>query len=192
LITNLEELAMIIRTTLYTLLLCAICAIPAGAAPPPVRDGSHDFDFWFGQWNGVHHKLKQRLANSSEWEDFTGTAIARPLLGGRANTDENVFHSGKEGAGGIAFRLYDPQQDLWSIYWIGTTSYTVDAPMVGRFVNGVGTFYGDDTWQGKPVRVRFIWSKIDLTHCHWEQAYSADGGKSWETNWLMDFTRTAF
>ena len=164
----------------------------AAAANGAVRDGSHDFDFWFGQWNGVHHKLKHRLANSNEWEDFTGTAIARPLLGGRMNTDENVFHSGSEGAAGVAFRTYDPKNDLWSIYWLGTTSYTLDAPMIGRFVDGVGTFYGDDTWAGKPVRVRFIWSKIDLTHCHWEQAFSSDGGKSWETNWLMDFTRTAF
>jgi hypothetical protein len=189
---------MTMRSILFSALAIATAsvshAMPATSDAPAaaVRDGAHDFDFLFGQWNGVHHKLKARLANSNDWEDFTGTLGVRPLLGGRANMDESVFHSGKEGAGGIAFRVYDAKQGLWSIYWIGTTSYTVDSPMVGRFVDGVGTFYGDDTWQGKPVRARFIWSKIDLTHCHWEQAYSTDGGKTWETNWLMDFVRTTF
>jgi hypothetical protein len=170
----------------------AIAATAESAPATVVRDGAHDFDFLFGQWNGVHHKLKARLEKSTDWEDFTGTLAVRRLLGGRANMDESVFHSGAEGAAGIAFRVYDVKKDLWSIYWIGSTSYTVDSPMVGRFVDGVGTFYGDDNWHGTPVRVRFIWSKIDLTHCHWEQAFSTDAGKTWETNWLMDFTRTTF
>ena len=157
-----------------------------------MRDGAHDFDFLFGEWSGKHHKLKHRLSHSNEWEDFTGTLNVQPLLGGRTHMDESVFHSGVEGAGGFAFRLYDPAKHVWSIYWFGTTSDTIDPPMVGRFVDGVGTFYGDDTQDGKPVRVRFIWSKIDMTHCHWEQALSDDGGKTWETNWSMDFERTAF
>lgn len=177
----------------------AVCATGLSHAAPTktdtpavTRDGLHDFDFWFGRWNGQHHKLKHRLANSNEWEDFTGTAVAQPLLDGRSNMDQNVFHSGTEGAGGVGFRLYNPQTHLWSIFWLGTTGGTVDSPMVGSFADGVGTFYGDDTWEGKPVRVRFIWSKIDRTHCHWEQAYSTDSGKTWETNWLMDFTRAEF
>ena len=70
-------------------------------ATTPARAGVHDFDFWFGRWNGVHHKLKRRLANSNDWESFTGTAVAQPLLGGRANMDQNVFLSGVEGAGGV-------------------------------------------------------------------------------------------
>jgi hypothetical protein len=165
---------------------------PDASATTAARDGTHDFDFWFGRWNGVHRKLQHRLAHSNEWEDFSGTAFAKPLLGGRSNMDENVFHSGVEGAGGVGVRFYNSKTHLWSIYWLGTTGNTFDSPMVGSFVDGVGTFYGDDTWEGKPVRVRFIWSKIDLTHCHWEQAYSADSGKTWETNWLMDFTRAEF
>jgi len=59
----------------------------------------------------------------------------------------------------------------------------------GNFQNGVGTFNGDDTFNGKPIKVRFIWSKITASSAQWEQAFSPDGGKSWETNWVMDFTR---
>lgn len=178
--------------------LAPVSGTVAAAAPPPspastVRDGSHDFDFWFGQWALANHRLKQRLAHSNDWEDCPGSSVARPLLGGRANMDETIFLcGGKEGLAGAAFRTYDAKQDLWSIYWIGVGSGNPDPPMVGRFVDGVGTFYGDDTFNGKPIRVRFIWSKIDLTHAHWEQAFSTDGGKTWETNWTQELTRRAF
>jgi hypothetical protein len=174
----------------------ANAATPASAVSPATasaHDGAHDFDFLFGQWTGAQRKLKVRLANSNDWFDFSSTSTARPLLGGRANMDEVVLnYPTGAGAAGATFRVYDPQKQLWSIYWIGTTSFTVDSPVVGRFVNGVGEFYGDDTWEGKPIRVRFIWSKIDLTHAHWEQAFSADAGKTWETNWTADFTRRTF
>jgi hypothetical protein len=154
-------------------------------------DGQHDFDFYFGQWSGAQHKLKQRLVNSNDWEDFNSTIVVRPLLGGRANTDQVVFEGAKPG-GGATFRLYDPDKRLWSIYWIGTNSYTLEAPVTGRFSGNRGEFYGDDTWEGKPIRVRFLWTKVDLTHARWEQAFSTDGGKSWETNWTVDWTRSAF
>jgi hypothetical protein len=194
---------MIERTLLTScaaLLFAAISAADAATpnsrldaqAAVPARDGSHDFDFWFGKWTLANHRLKHRLANSNEWEDCGGSSLARPLLGGRSNMDETIYLCGKEGIAGAAFRLYDPKKDLWSIFWIGTGSMTLDPPVIGRFVDGIGTFYGDDTFEGKPVRVRFIWSKIDLTHAHWEQAFSVDGGKTWETNWTQELTRTAF
>lgn len=67
-----------------------------------------------------------------------------------------------------------------------TPQAPLDPPMKGSFQNGLGTFYGDDTWNGKTVRARFLWSGITPTSCHWEQAYSADGRKTWETNRVQD------
>lgn len=189
---------MIARTALFCILgfaaLGAFVSMPAGAdtAPAaPAHDGVHDFDFFFGQWTGAQHKLKHRLANSNEWEDFTSFSDVHPLLGGRANMDQIVFQS-KEGGAGATFRVYDPQKQQWSIYWIGSTEAEMDVPVVGKFVDGRGEFYAEDTWEGKPVRVRFLWTHDALTHARWEQAFSTDGGKTWETNWVANFTRTAF
>ena len=184
------------------LIAAAVCVAAAGIAPagaadapaprdPAAADGQHDFDFFFGQWDGLQHRLKQRLHHSTEWDDFQSHIVARPLLGGRANTDEVVFRNGTS-SGGATFRLYDPEKKQWSIYWIGTTSYALDPPVVGHFVGDTAEFYGDDVWEGKKVKVRFIWKKGDLTHCHWEQAFSEDGGKTWETNWSVEWVRTAF
>jgi hypothetical protein len=53
----------------------------------------------------------------------------------------------------------------------------------------VGTFYADNTFNAKPIRVRFVWSHITAKSCRWEQAFSPDGGTTWEANWVMDFTR---
>jgi hypothetical protein len=88
-------------------------------------------------------------------------------------------------------RAYDPKTGQWAIWWLDgrTPMAMLDPPMLGRFANGVGTFYNDDSLRGKPVRVRFIWSMITRDSTHWEQAYSPDGGKTWETNWISDFTR---
>jgi hypothetical protein len=63
--------------------------------------------------------------------------------------------------------------------------------VVGRFENGVGTFYGNDLHEGRPVRTRFIWSEITATSALWQQALSVDDGKTWETNWYMRMTRIA-
>ena len=63
--------------------------------------------------------------------------------------------------------------------------------MRGSFSGNVGQFEGDDTLRGQPIRVRFRWTEIDTPTPKWEQAYSPDGGKTWETNWVMHFTRAA-
>jgi hypothetical protein len=87
----------------------------------------------------------------------------------------------------VAPRAYDPKSGLWAIWWIDgrNPSGPLDPPVKGRFVHGVGTFYADDTLRGKPIKVRFIWSHITANSARWEQAYSADGGKTWETNWIQ-------
>jgi hypothetical protein len=90
---------------------------------------------------------------------------------------------------GATLRLFDPGTQDWTIYWMDGRNPKLDPPMTGRFQEGRGLFFGDDTFEGKPIRVRFIWSPMTPTTCRWEQAFSVDGGKTWETNWTMSFTR---
>ncbi len=151
----------------------------------------HDFDFLVGRWRVHHRKLKERLANNHEWVEFEGTLSSQALMGGYSNVDDLVLDVPGGAYRGVALRSFDSRTKQWSIWWldIRTPLGPLDPPMRGGFHNGVGTFYADDTFNGRPVRIRFIWSKITPTSCHWEQAYSPDGGTTWETNWVQDITR---
>jgi hypothetical protein len=153
--------------------------------------GLHDFDFFVGSWRVQHRRLKERLANSHEWLQFDGTTVAQLLLGGSGNVDDNELNMPGDPYRAVTLRAFDAKTGEWSIWWLDSRSPRgpLDPPVRGRFKDGVGTFYADDTFNNKRIRVRFIWSKITATSCHWEQAFSPDGGKSWETNWEMDFTR---
>ena len=153
--------------------------------------GLHDFDFLVGHWRVHHRKLKERLANSHEWIEFEGTLFSQPLMVGYSNVDDLVLNVPGAPYRGVALRSFDPKSQQWLIWWLDSRNPlgSLDPPMRGGFKNGVGTFYGDDTLNGKPVRARFIWSGITPTSCHWEQAYSPDGGKTWETNWAQDIIR---
>ena len=90
---------------------------------------------------------------------------------------------------GLALRLYNPQSGQWSIHWSNSATGTLDAPMIGEFRDGRGEFYGQDRFEGLAILLRFIWTRTSADACRWEQAYSSDGGQSWETNWIMEFTR---
>lgn len=153
--------------------------------------GLHDFDFLEGHWQVHHRKLQKRLVNNHEWIEFEGTLFSQPLMGGYANVDDDVFDVPGGAYRGVAPRSFDAKSGQWSIWWIDSRTPTapIDPPVKGSFHNGVGTFYADDTENAKKIRIRFIWSKITATSCHWEQAYSPDGGKTWETNWVQDLKR---
>ena len=152
------------------------------------REGARDFDFWMGNWKVHNRYLRERLKGSSEWVEFEATSVARPLLDGLGNEDEfRTDHDG--GFIGMSFRFYDPEKDQWAIYWADTRRPgLLDAPVFGSFSGDVGIFEGDDTFEGRPIRMRFIWSGITTPTPRWEQAFSEDGGETWETNWIMDFT----
>ena len=154
------------------------------------RADVHDFDFLLGDWR-VRHRYLRVKENSRQWLDVDGTASHRELMGGRANVEEHMINVPDGAYRAVALRSYDPKASLWSIWWLdGRTPHgDLDPPVQGRFENGVGTFYGDTTINGKPMRVRFVWSQITATSARWEQAYSSDAGKTWETNWTMDFTK---
>ena len=151
---------------------------------------AHDFDFLFGRWNVVNRRLRKRLAGGEEWEEFTATSIARPLLDGLGNEDEfRTDHDG--GMIGMSFRFFDAATRQWSIYWADSRRCGVlDPPVFGSFRHGLGVFEGEDAFAGRPILVRFIWSRTTTPSPRWEQAFSADRGESWELNWVMDFTRT--
>ena len=157
----------------------------AGARLPTAQD----FDFFMGRWTVQNRRLTERLAGSDEWEEFESTSVAHPILGGLGNEDEfRTRHAG--GFIGMSFRFFDPVKRRWSIYWADSRrSGLLDPPVIGGFENGVGVFEGDDTFEGRPIRVRFTWSRTDTPTPRWEQAFSADGGETWETNWIADFTR---
>lgn len=112
-------------------------------------------------------------------------------MGGYANVDDDVFEVPGGSYRGVAPRMFDPESHQWLIWWLDSRTPTaaVDPPVKGSFRDGVGTFYADTNFNGKPIRMRFIWSKIGRDSCHWEQAFSADGGKTWEINWVQDLSR---
>ncbi len=153
-----------------------------------VDDGRQDFDFLIGEWRVTHRRLRQRLAGCTEWEESHGTVSQRSLLGRLCNAGEHLTEP--PGVSGVAIRTFDPAKRLWSIYWVGQDGL-LGAPVYGGFANDVGVFEGEDEHDGRPVKVRFRWTRDGPDRARWEQAFSADGGASWEINWTMDFVRTA-
>jgi hypothetical protein len=151
----------------------------------------HDFDpLCSGSWRVHHKRLKDRLTGCTEWEEFDGTSTFRPLLGGAGNVDDNVLNLPSGPYRAATVRMFDPKSHQWAIWWFdGRNPHELEPPVVGRFEAGVGTFFADDKLRGEPIKVRFTWSRIASAQPRWEQAFSPDGGKTWETNWTMSFTR---
>jgi hypothetical protein len=149
----------------------------------------NDFDFLIGDWDVANRRLVDFLDGDSGWEEFPGASRASRHFGGAANFDEIDFPT--KGTAGLTIRLYDPERELWSLYWAGKSTGTLFPPVTGRFAGGRGEFSGEDSYHGKPVGVRFVWSGITADAARWEQAFSVDGGSTWLTNWVMDLTRRA-
>ena len=163
---------------------------PPTAAP---RSGINDFDFYMGKWRVHHRRLKERLVGNDEWQEFDGTSEAWPLLGGAGNIDDNILELPAGTYRAVSLRSYDPETNQWSIWWLDGRSPLgpLDPPVRGSFKDGIGTFLANETFNGKPIVVRFIWSHITETSTRWEQSFSPDGGDTWEVNWIMESTRIA-
>ncbi|HKD22425.1 MAG TPA: hypothetical protein VKB71_10440 [Rhizomicrobium sp.] len=154
------------------------------------REAMHDFDFFLGSWTVHHRQLAARLKGSTEWIEFAGTCVTQATLGGQGNMDDNVLDKPGGAYRAVTLRAFDPGSETWSIWWLDArTPGKLDVPMVGCFEDGIGTFLADDQFEGKAIKVRFLWSRITPSSCRWEQAFSEDAGRNWETNWVMDFTR---
>ena len=168
-------------------LLLALTLLPIAAEAAPAA-GARDFDFLHGDWTVHNRRLKERLRGSREWETFEATSRCVSLLDGLGNQDE--FRSpARPGFVGMSLRFFDPAARRWSIFWVDNRTGVLQPPVVGGFEGEVGRFEGDDELRGQRIRVRFSWTLVHSGHPRWEQAFSADGGKTWETNWVMDFTR---
>jgi hypothetical protein len=151
---------------------------------------AHDWDWLVGTWNVKHRRLKGRLEGSTTWEEFDGTSTLWLTLGGFGTIDDNVLELREGTYRAVTIRAFDPATRRWAIWWLdGRSPTSIEPPVYGGFVDGVGTFMGDDTFKGRPIKVRFRWSEITATSALWEQAFSPDGGATWETNWVMRFTR---
>lgn len=159
---------------------------------PSQLDGQHDFDFLEGTWKFHLKRLKQRLVGSTEWVELDGSTSCRKVMGGRAEVEEMSVDSSDKRMhiDGLAMRLYNPQSHQWSIYWVnGADGVMEPTPMVGQFINGRGEFYNQQVYEGRAIYARFVWSGVTTNSPHFEQAFSMDGGKTWETNWITDQTK---
>ena len=163
------------------------------AVTTPAGDlsGVDDFDFELGSWRVHHRVLKLQPDGTQQWLQYDGTSRNHAIMDGLVNIEDNVFHTPDGTRGGVAIRAYDRSNGTWAIWWIdGRNPHgPMDPPVVGRFVDGVGTFYSDGMLDGKPVRTRFIWSHITPRSARWEQAFSYDAGRTWQVNWIMAFER---
>lgn len=200
-------MANVTRVARHIILLVAaagfgLASIPAAAAqqtaPPAAavaepRDGQHDFDWEFGSWATHVRLLRNPLSGAAaDWAEFHGTSIVRPILGGRADTVELSVSSPSGKIEGVALRLYNPQARQWSLNYASLKNGLLTAPVYGAFdADGRGTFYGQDMLNGRAILVRFVITSESPDRARFEQSYSADGGASWETNWIAVDTRTS-
>lgn len=151
-----------------------------------------DFDFFLGSWDVKHRRLKKRLAGNNDWEEFDGSTRCQSLLGGVANINDSVSYRAGGVYRGMGLRAFDANSQTWADWWLdGRNPVKIDTPGIGRFEGRVGTFFSEDLHDGKPVRVRGVFTHLSDSRMQWEQAFSPDGGATWETNWVMRYTRTA-
>ncbi|WP_211240100.1 hypothetical protein [Promicromonospora kroppenstedtii] len=152
---------------------------------PAVVDGQRDFDWEIGTWRSSVRVLADPLSESpDEWLEFSGTSIVRPLSEGRANVVE-LEVSGPDGRiDALNLRLYEPQAQRWSLTFVNMRDGLLTPAVYGGFHDGVGTFYGDDHLGDRPIKVRFLITRVSKGEARFEQAFSADDGATWETNWI--------
>jgi hypothetical protein len=153
------------------------------------RDGQHDFDFEIGIWKTHLKRLVKPLTGSTAWVEYEGTSIVRKVWDGRANLVELKAEGPAGKFEGLNLRLYNPQTRQWSLNFSNVNSGSMSPPTIGEFKNGRGEFYDQETLDGRAIFVRFIISDITPNSCRFEQAFSDDGGKTWEVNWIAVDTR---
>jgi hypothetical protein len=179
------------RSALFLAVTLGCLGAGSAAADSPTavgaeRDGQHDFDFLFGRWK-VH--LKRKAAGTNRWTESDGYGIYRKVWGGRANLNEFFTENSSGQVEGLTLRTYNPETHRWSLYWANSRDGILSSPQVGRFDHGQGEFYEQDNSDGKGILVRYVWSRMTATSAHFEQAFSEDGGKSWDVNWISDMHR---
>jgi hypothetical protein len=153
------------------------------------RDGQHDFDFHLGQWKSDITRLQHPLTGSTTWIKCTGTLSARKVWDGRAQLEELEAACPAGHIEDLLLFLYNPQSHQWSLNSAAVGDGVIGRPMFGEFKNGRGEFYDQEPFKDRLILVRQVWSDITATSHHFEQAFSDDGGKTWETNFKATLTR---
>jgi hypothetical protein len=153
------------------------------------RDGSHDFDFEIGKWNTHLRRLVKPLTGSTTWVEYNGTTVVSKVWNGKANLVELDVTGPAGHIEALSLRLYNPESHQWSLNFANSAGGTLAIPTIGEFKNGRGEFYDQETLNGRAILVRFVISDITANSCHFEQAFSDDGGKTWEVNWIATDTR---
>lgn len=164
-------------------------AISASAANEKPRDGAHDFDFEVGHWSTHVKRLQHPLAGSTTWVEYNGNTDVRSVLNGKAVLVELTMDGAAGHFEGLSLRLYNPESHQWSLNFANASAGVLTTPTVGEFKDGRGEFHDQESLNGRAILVRFVISGISKEHIHFEQAFSDDGGKTWETNWIADDTR---
>ncbi|TDD64373.1 hypothetical protein E1262_28530 [Jiangella aurantiaca] len=181
-----------IMVVCMSLLALTAGAAPGEAAPIPstaqasVADGQRSFDWEIGTWRSHVRVLANPLSESpDEWLGFEGTSVVRPLMGGRSNVVEFNVQGATGRIEALNLRLYEPQADRWSLTFVNMRDGLLTPAVYGGFHDGVGEFYGDDQLDGRPIKVRFLIVRQGPDKARFEQAFSDDGGETWETNWIV-------
>lgn len=190
------------RPLLTGLMLFGVCVVPRTdgrpAVPDPAvpgvhaqdpRDGQHDFDFEIGTWRTELRRLEQPLTGSTSWVEYEGTSVVSKVWDGRANLVELDVEGPTGRIEGLSLRLYNPQSRQWSLNFANSRVGTLTPPVIGEFRDGRGEFHGQTTVDGRVVYVRFIITNLTPDSWRFEQSFSADGGRTWEPNWIAIDTR---
>jgi hypothetical protein len=157
--------------------------------PASQRDGQHDFDFEIGTWKTHLRRLLHPLTGSKTWVEYEGTTVVRKVWNGRANLVELQAGGPAGHFEGLNLRLYNAQAHQWSLNFANSSGGTLSQPTIGGFKDGRGEFFDQETLNGRAIFVRFVISDITPNSCRFEQAFSDDGGKTWEINWIATDTR---
>lgn len=153
------------------------------------EENIRDFAFQTGDWRVRHRKLRQRLVGELRWQEFEGRCSAWEFMEGKANADDHYLCDPQGAYMGASLRRFDLTTGIWSIWWWDSRMSDIGPPVCGRFENDVGIFLGHEILNGRPIKVRYIWSKITQSTAQWEQAFSPDDGVTWESNWIMSLER---
>ena len=154
-----------------------------------IRDGQHDFDFNVGKWKTHIQRLQHPLTGSTTWIELNGTVTVRKVWDGRAQLEEIEADGTAGHFEGLTLFLYNPQSHQWSQNFANSNDGTLTQPTIGEFKNGRGELYNQESFNGKAILVRGVWSDIQPDSHRFEQSYSDDGGKTWEPNFVGTLTR---
>ena len=178
-----------LKSIRHFLLVCALIVLQPLQGLAEERDGQHDFDFEIGTWK-THVKRRLRpLTGSTTWVEMNGISVVRKVLNGRANLVELVADGPNGHFEGLSLRLYNPQSRQWSLNFSNASEGVMTPPTIGEFKDGRGEFFAQETLNGRAIFVRFVITQLTPDSCRFEQAFSDDGGKTWEVNWIATDTR---